>query len=71
MTYQKLVDLKFKKGLTTHDLVRRYPANVRQISEIALMDVPDHILKEVLTEEEAFSRLKRLKKRYSKFLPET
>ena len=70
MTYQKLVDLKYRKGLTTHDLVRRFPANLHQISEVALMDIPDHVLREVVKEEEALARLIWLKKRYSKFLSE-
>ena len=70
MTYRKLFDLKFKKGLTTHDLVRRFPENLDQISEIALMDVPEEILREVVKEEDALMRLMRLKRLYSKFLPE-
>lgn len=68
MTYHSLVDLKFRKGLTTHDLVRRYPASLRQINEIALMDIPDKILEELIKEEATLARLKQLKKRYSNFL---
>ncbi len=70
MTYRKLVDLKYKKGVSTHDLVRRFPANLQEISEVALMDVPNAILREVLTEEGALNRLIKLKKRYSRFLSE-
>lgn len=69
MTYQKLVNLKYKKGVSTYDLVRRFPESLQQISEIALMDVPDDILREVVMEEDALAQLIKLKRRFSKFLP--
>ena len=70
MTYRKLFDLKYKQGLTTHDLVRRFPANLQQISEIALMDIPENVLREIITEEEALTRLIKLKRRYLQQQPE-
>ena len=68
MTYQKLFYLKYKKGLSTYDLVRRYPAEVGQVSEVAMLDIPEEILREILAEKAMFQRLMRLKKRYLKFL---
>lgn len=68
MTYDRLFYLKFKKRLTTCELVRMYPAQIKRVSEVALLDVPEHTLKEVLKETGTFTRLMRLKKRFSKFL---
>lgn len=71
MTYSKLVTLKYKLGFSTHDLLKRFPGSLHQISEVALMDVPNDVLREVIKEEEALLRLMQLKKRFLKFLPET
>jgi hypothetical protein len=69
MTYKQLFYLKFKKGLTTYELVNQFPSDIDRVSEVALLDVPEEVLREILREEEAFQRLMRLKKRYSKLLP--
>lgn len=68
MTYKRLFYLKYKKGLTTNDLVSQYPAEINRVSEVALLDIPEEILQGILREEKTFQRLMRLKKRYSKFL---
>lgn len=68
MTYKRLFYLKYKMGLTTYDLVRQYPAEIGRVSEVALMEVPEGILREILHEEETFQRLMRLKKRYQKLI---
>jgi hypothetical protein len=69
MTYKRLFYLKYKMGLTTYDLVRQYPAEIDRVSEVALVEVPEAILREILQEDETFQRLMRLKKRYMKFIP--
>ena len=63
MTYQKIFDLKFKKGLSTYELVRLYPNEVERVSEVALLDIPEEILREVVTEEKDLYRLIQLKRR--------
>jgi len=68
MTYQQLFYLKFKKGLSTYELVQRFPNYIDRVSEVALLDVPEATLREVIQEKEDFARLMRLKKKYSKFL---
>ena len=69
MTYKRLFYLKYKMGLTTYDLVRQYPAEIGRVSEVALVEVPEDILRDILREEEIFQRLMRLKKRYQKYIP--
>lgn len=64
MTYQKLFDLKFKKGLSTYELVQRYPDYIERVSEVALLDVPESILKDIIREEKALMRLMRLKRKF-------
>lgn len=68
MTYEELFTLKFKKGFSTYELVRRFPEDVERVSELALLDVPEAILRQILGEEEAFNRLMKLKKKFSRFL---
>lgn len=68
MTYHELFYLKYKKKISTYELVKRYPREADRVSEVALMDVPEGILRNIIREEEIFNRLMRLKKRYSRFL---
>ena len=68
MTYERLFYLKFKKGLSTYDLVQQYPEAIARVSEVALLDVPEGTLKEIVKEEKALNRLMALKKRLSRFL---
>lgn len=63
MTYQQLFDLKFKMGLSTYELVRRFPDEIERVSEVALLDLPEATLREIIREEAAFERLMKLKKR--------
>ena len=68
MTYQELFYLKFKRGISTYELVKRFPGETIRVSEVALLDVPETTLKEILQEEKTFNRLMKLKKKFSKFL---
>lgn len=63
MTYRELFNLKFKKGFSTYELVRRYPEEIHRVSEIALLDVPEQTLRKILREEKIFNRLIRLKRK--------
>lgn len=67
MTYQKLFQLKFSEGVSTSELARRYPHDIRRVSEVALLDIPEGTLREIISEQKAFNRLMRLKRRYSRF----
>ncbi len=69
MTYKKLFYLKYKKGLSTQDLARQYPHVIRQVSEIALLEVPEDVLKEVLQDEADLLKVMSLKKQFSHYFP--
>jgi len=64
MTYERLIYLKFKKGLSTYELVRQFPNAVDQISTVALLDVPEPTLSEVISKPKIVAQLKRLKKKF-------
>lgn len=67
MTYERLFYLKYKKGLTTYELIRRFPEDAERVSEVALLDVPEPTLRKILWEKKAYERLMLLKKRFSRF----
>ena len=64
MTYAELFYLKFKRGLSTYELVRRFPNEIERVSEVALLDLPETTLREIIREEKYFLRLMRLKRRF-------
>lgn len=68
MTYEMLFDLKFREGLSTFELVKRFPHEISRVSEIALLEVPEKTLKQIVKEEKELKRLLRLKRRFSRFL---
>jgi len=66
MTYQELINLKFKKGISTYELVCRFPNEIKRVSEVALLDVPEQTLKEVIPGKKTLNRIMNLKKRFLK-----
>jgi len=66
MTYQELINLKFKKGISTYELVCRFPKEIKRVSEVALLDVPEQTLKEVVPGKKTLNRIMDLKKRFLK-----
>ncbi len=60
--YEKLFDLKYKQGVPTHELTHRFPEHAARIHEVALLDIPEDTLKEVVQEKKIFDRLISLKK---------
>ena len=68
MTYQRLIYLKHQMGMSTYELFQRYPSDIDRVSKVALLDVPDETLKEVVVEEKDLLHLMKLKQRFSKFL---
>ncbi len=63
MTYEELYDLKYKRGISTYELVRRFPDETRRISEVALLEIPEETLKQIIAEQEMLRHLLSLKKR--------
>lgn len=68
MSYEKLFYLKYKKGISTYELLRRYPESLDEVADVALMDVPETTLKEILPDERDLVRLMQLKRKFSSFL---
>lgn len=68
MSYQRLFYLKYKKGISTYELIRRFPEEIDRVSEVAMLDIPEETLREIVLEERAFDHLMKLKKRLSLFL---
>ena len=64
MTYQEIFDLKYNQGFSTYELVQRFPQEVARISEVALLEIPEDTLREVIAESEVLDRLMNLKKKY-------
>ncbi len=66
MTYERIFDLKFNKGVSTYELVRRYPEEIERVSEVALLDVPDYTLRQILPTQKDYRHLMNLKKKFFK-----
>ncbi len=67
-SYEKLFYLKYKKGLPTCELVKKFPKAIDQVTNVALMEVPETTLKEIVTEKKEFARLMELKRKFSSLL---
>ena len=61
MTYERLFQLKFKEEVPTYKLGRQFPKERKKISHIALLELPEAILRKVLKSEEEFKKLMLLK----------
>ncbi|MBU9889225.1 MAG: hypothetical protein KTQ49_05095 [Candidatus Omnitrophica bacterium] len=64
--YEKMYDLKYRKGISTIDLVHQFPKNMRHINEVALLDIPQKVLREVVVEKNVLEHLTALKQRLEK-----
>ena len=62
--YEKLFDLKYRKGVPTHELAHRFPEHIDCINEVALLDIPENTLKEVLPEKRILERVINLKRQF-------
>lgn len=60
--YEKLFDLKYRKGVPTLELHHRFPEHINLVSEVALLEVPESTLKELALERGILERLMSLKK---------
>jgi hypothetical protein len=62
--YEKLFDLKYRKGVPTYELAHRFPEHVERVNEVALLDIPENTLKEVIPERKTLERVISLKKKF-------
>ena len=60
--YEKLFDLKYRQGIPTYELAHRFPEHVERVHEVALLDIPENTLREVVQEKKLFNRLVSLKR---------
>jgi|GEM_PF-863754 len=61
MTYRRLIYLKFQKGWTTQELMKKFPHVIERVSEVALADLPMNVLEKVVTEKTVLDRIITLK----------
>ena len=64
MRYSEIFDLKYRKGIPTQELMRRYPGEIRRISEIALLDLNTSVLRRILPRKKSFSHVLQLKTKF-------
>ena len=66
--YEKLFDLKYRQGVPTYELVHRFPEHTSRVHEVALLDIPENTLKEVVPEKRILERLISLKKQFQRMV---
>ena len=66
--YEKLFDLKYRQGVPTYELAHRFPEHIDCINEVALLDIPENTLKELVPEKRILERLISLKKQFQRMV---
>ena len=61
MTYQRLFNLKYRQGVSTYELIQRLPNDAERVRDVALLDVPEATLKEIIRDKTIINRLIKLK----------
>ena len=64
--YEKLFDLKYRQGIPTHELAHLFPRHIDRINEVALLDIPEDTLKELVSGRKTLERLISLKRQFQK-----
>jgi len=64
MTYEKIYDLKFRKGFSTTELMERFPDEADKVREIALLEIPDALLKKTVPQGALREKILSLKRRF-------
>jgi hypothetical protein len=64
MTYEKIFDLKFRKGYSTTELMQRFPAEAEKVREIALLEIPNALLRKTVPQGALRERILLLKRRF-------
>ncbi|MDD5085162.1 MAG: hypothetical protein PHE61_03850 [Candidatus Omnitrophica bacterium] len=62
MDYKDLFKLKFEKGLSTIELEERYPEDIDKIAKLALIDLPQDVLRKIIRDKKELLALIDLKK---------
>ena len=62
--YEQLIELKYRQGVSTHELVHLFPGQIKYVSEVALLQIPDETLKQVVREKDILDHLLDLKKQF-------
>jgi hypothetical protein len=62
--YERLFDLKYRKGVSTYELARLFPEYIDRVNEVALLDIPENTLKKLIPEKRVLERLINLKKQF-------
>ena len=61
MTYKRIYDLKFKKHVPTFKLRKRFPGEMRKIARVALLQLPNVVLRELVRREKELRKLIQLR----------
>lgn len=69
MTYRKLAYLKYHKGMSTQELMKRFPREIQRVTEVALVELSPNTLQEIVKEKAVLHRLMALKKMVSEEFP--
>jgi len=64
MTYQKLFRLKFKEHISTLELSHRYPHDRQKVTDLALLELSDSVLRGVLKDDLEYARISKLKQTF-------
>lgn len=62
MTYQEIVELKFRKKIPTFELHRIIPEECEKISRVALSELPVKTLRKLIRDEKKLAELLLIKK---------
>lgn len=62
--YEELIDLKYRKGVSTWRLIRRFPKHQKHVSEVALLGIPEKTLRKIVREKRLLDRLLEMKKKF-------
>ncbi|MCB9799789.1 MAG: hypothetical protein H6757_03420 [Candidatus Omnitrophica bacterium] len=64
MTYEEIFELKYLKGISTQELLRQYPDEASRVNEVALLDIPENVLRDMIQESDVLFRLIALKRKF-------
>nr|CAX68942.1 hypothetical protein JG2_0170 [uncultured bacterium] len=62
MTYEEIFNLKFREGLPTHIMEKRYPKDKLKITRVALSELPEESLRTVIRKDCELEKILYLKR---------
>ena len=63
--YDELFELKYRQGVSTVKLIKRFPKHQKRVHEVALLGVPSKTLKKIVKDKKLLAKLNDLKERLS------